>query len=133
MGQYLKAFTLGRNFLKKTVRESADAAHRVIQDADAKALDLQTLKSNDNGRYNVVRDLISFAGIVNRSGNDCVVTYVGRRGLISQGDRVANGKRGDLGYDTGTVLGLLGAGKASVRWDRARTTDAEYLETLRLI
>lgn len=79
MGQFIKAFTLGRNFLKRTVRESADAAHRVVQDADAGSLDLQALKAKDNGRYNVVRDLISFAGIVNRENNACVVTEVGRR------------------------------------------------------
>ncbi len=80
MGQFIKSFTLGRNVLKRTVLESAEAAHGVIQDVDAGRLnDMQALKATDNGRYNVVRDLISFAGIINRQGNACVVTEVGRR------------------------------------------------------
>lgn len=80
MGQLIKSFTLGRNFLKRTVRESAEAAHAVIQDVDAGRLnDMQNLKTTDNGRYNVVRDLISFTGIVNRQERACVVTEIGRR------------------------------------------------------
>lgn len=79
MGQLIKAFTLGRNFLKKTTAESARSAKQVIDEATQGSVNLQELKSSNNGSYNVVRDLISFTGVVKREGNLAVVTEVGRR------------------------------------------------------
>jgi MoxR-like ATPase len=76
-GDLIKSFTIGRNMLKKTGVESANAAFKVITEAQTDGLDLQSLKANDNGKYNIVRDLISFTGLVNREGNSCTVTKVG--------------------------------------------------------
>lgn len=79
MGKLIETFTLGRNFLKRTKRESADAAYAALKQIDG--LNLQTLKAEDNGRYNVIRDLISFTGIIRREHEKGVVTEVGRRYL----------------------------------------------------
>lgn len=81
MGQLLKSFTVGRNFLKKTTIESASSAKEVVDAALLGSIDLQLLKSSDNGRYNIVRDLMSFTGIVKRENNLAVVTDVGQRYL----------------------------------------------------
>lgn len=78
MGELIRSFTMGRNMLKKTGIDSANAAFRVITEAQTAGLDLQKLKANDNGKYNIIRDLISFTGIIDRAeDNSCTVTKVG--------------------------------------------------------
>lgn len=81
MGVLIKSFTVGRNFLKRTTAESAEAAHAAVSFASQGSVDLQSLKSSDNGRYNVIRDLMSFTGILRREGSAAIVTEVGQRYL----------------------------------------------------
>jgi hypothetical protein len=81
MGSLIRSFTVGRNFLKRTTAESADAAHQAIELVSRGGLDLQVLKSTDNGRYNIIRDLMSFTGILKRDANQAIVTEVGTRYL----------------------------------------------------
>jgi hypothetical protein len=65
MSELIKTFTFGRNTLKRSVTESAVSAIRSIQRVE-QGVDLTILKRDDNGSYNVIRDLISFAGVVER-------------------------------------------------------------------
>jgi MoxR-like ATPase len=62
--------------LKRTLAESASAASSAIKRAEA-GINLTNLKRDDNGAYNIVRDLISFAGILAKDGTDCRVTPLG--------------------------------------------------------
>lgn len=82
MGQLIKSFTVGRNFLKQTIFESADIAYKAIQSALGGAVNLQDLKQADNGKYNVFRDLISFTGIIKRENNIALVTEVGQHFIV---------------------------------------------------
>ena len=76
MGSLISAFTVGRNALKRDVEQSARAAMDAISLVRSGA-DLGVLKANDNGKYNVVRDLISVTGIIDRAGEVGIVTPVG--------------------------------------------------------
>jgi hypothetical protein len=76
MSELIKAFTFGRNTLKRTITESAVAAIKNIQRVE-NGVDLTVLKRDDNGAYNVIRDLISFAGVVERQDGTGRVTRLG--------------------------------------------------------
>lgn len=76
MGGLISSFTVGRNALKRDIDQSARAAMRSIK-LVREGVDLSNLKSTDNGAYNVIRDLISFTGIIRRDGNHGSVTPVG--------------------------------------------------------
>lgn len=76
MGSLSRTFTFGRNALKRDAATSATAAMRAIDSVVAGA-DLRALKASDNGAYNVVRDLISFTGVLQRSGDHGEVTALG--------------------------------------------------------
>lgn len=76
MGRLSTTFTFGRNALKASVASSADAAIRSFELVRA-GVDLRDLKANDNGRYNIIRDLISFTGALRRIENIGQVTPVG--------------------------------------------------------
>lgn len=76
MGELIRSFTIGRNLLKRTITESASAASSAIKRAEA-GVNLTTLKRDDNGAYNIVRDLISLAGILAKDGTECRVTPLG--------------------------------------------------------
>jgi energy-coupling factor transporter ATP-binding protein EcfA2 len=77
MGELIKSFTFGRNALKRTVSDSADTAFSYLNSA-MQGVNLSELKSEDNGKYNVFRDFISFLGILGREGDSAVVTDVGK-------------------------------------------------------
>src|ERR1700722_15597542 len=76
MGELIRSFTIGRNLFKPTVAESARAASSAIKRAE-EGINLTNLKRDDNGAYNIVRDLISFAGILAKVGTECHVTPLG--------------------------------------------------------
>jgi hypothetical protein len=76
MGELIQKFTFGRNTLKRSPAESASAVISNIAKAE-QGIDLQVLKRDDNGAYNVIRDLISFSGVLERDGDACRVTKVG--------------------------------------------------------
>lgn len=76
MGSLIRSFTVGRNALKRDPDLSARSAMTSIEAIKAGA-DLSHLKATDNGTYNVIRDLISFAGIIKRVGNFGGITEVG--------------------------------------------------------
>lgn len=76
MGSLSRTFTFGRNALKRDVITSATVAMKAIESVRSGA-DLRLLKASDNGAYNVVRDLISFTGVLQRSGDYGEVTGVG--------------------------------------------------------
>ena len=68
MGGLIKSFTFGRNTLKRNIGESSKATLEAIEKTQV-GLDLTSLKALDNGAYNIVRDLITFTGIIERTGN----------------------------------------------------------------
>jgi hypothetical protein len=134
MARLSGSFTFGRNTLKRTVSASAEQAMRSIQLA-RQGVDLQVLKAEDNGTYNILRDFISFTGLLARQGNDCAVTPVGEayerlydqnaddawRWLLTRSlwlyvvpngtDAAVNREAASLGASFGlfrTVLGVLG-------------------------
>lgn len=76
MGSLSSTFTFGRNALKRDAVTSAAAAMRAI-DSVLGGADLRSLKASDNGAYNVVRDLISFTGVLQRTGDQGEVTALG--------------------------------------------------------
>lgn len=76
MGRLIETFTFGRNALKRTIDESADAVVNSFAIARS-GENLTDLKRTDNGRYNVVRDLISFTGALAREGEVATVTPIG--------------------------------------------------------
>lgn len=76
MGELIKKFTLGRNALKRTIQASAEAADRAITDVE-RGVNLTQLKDDNNGAYNVVRDLISFMGVIARQNDAGQVTRLG--------------------------------------------------------
>tara|TARA_R110000868_G_scaffold143574_1_gene361901 strand:- start:4658 stop:7024 length:2367 start_codon:yes stop_codon:yes gene_type:complete len=76
VGSLSRTFTFGRNALKRDAATSATAAMRAI-DSVLAGVDLKSLKASDNGAYNVVRDLISFTGVLRRNGDHGEVTALG--------------------------------------------------------
>lgn len=76
MGSLISSFTVGRNALKRDTELSALAAMESIVSVRS-GQDLSVLKAVDNGKYNVIRDLISFTGIIKREENKGTVTEVG--------------------------------------------------------
>jgi hypothetical protein len=76
MGELIKKFTFGRNTLKRTIADSAAAAIKGIERVEH-GVNLTVLKSEDNGGYNIIRDLISFAGLVERQGDVARITRLG--------------------------------------------------------
>jgi energy-coupling factor transporter ATP-binding protein EcfA2 len=76
VGRIIETFTFGRNALKRTIEESASAVIGGFEVARG-TQSLTSLKKNDNGRYNVVRDLISFTGALSRDGEIAKVTPIG--------------------------------------------------------
>lgn len=85
MGELIKAFTVGRNALKRNPDESADAVLSSLEKVEA-GVDLSALKRDDNGSYNVIRDLITYCGVIRRESESASVTPLGEqfKGLCSR-------------------------------------------------
>jgi hypothetical protein len=76
MGRLVETFTFGRNALKRSADESAQAALKAL-DLARSGPNLTNLKGSDNGTYNIVRDLISLTGILRRDDDTASVTTLG--------------------------------------------------------